>query len=37
MEAITRELNRLSRIGIIERERGTLVVNDVNPPNSNGS
>jgi CRP/FNR family cyclic AMP-dependent transcriptional regulator len=29
-EAVTRELNRLSRIGIIERQRGALVVKDVN-------
>jgi CRP/FNR family cyclic AMP-dependent transcriptional regulator len=28
-EAVTRELNRLSRIGVIERERDTLVVKDV--------
>ncbi len=28
-EAVTRELNRLSRIGIIERRGGTLLVNDV--------
>jgi CRP/FNR family transcriptional regulator, cyclic AMP receptor protein len=28
-EAVTRELNRLSRIGIIERQGGTLVVRDV--------
>jgi CRP/FNR family cyclic AMP-dependent transcriptional regulator len=28
-EAVTRELNRLLRIGIIERERGALVVKDV--------
>jgi CRP/FNR family cyclic AMP-dependent transcriptional regulator len=28
-EAVTRELNRLSRIGVIERESGALVVKDV--------
>ena len=28
-EAVTRELNRLSRIGIIERRGGTLLVTDV--------
>jgi CRP-like cAMP-binding protein len=28
-EAVTRELNRLSRIGIIERRRGTLLIGDV--------
>ena len=28
-EAVTRELNRLSRIGLIERENGTLVVRDL--------
>ena len=28
-EAVTRELNRLSRIGIIERQAGTLLVRDV--------
>jgi predicted transcriptional regulator len=28
-EAVTRELNRLSRIGIIERRGGTLMVKDV--------
>jgi CRP/FNR family transcriptional regulator, cyclic AMP receptor protein len=28
-EAVTRELNRLSRIGIIERKRGALLVKDV--------
>jgi len=28
-EAVTRELNRLSRIGIIERRRGTLMIADV--------
>ena len=28
-EAVTRELNRLSRIGIIERRGGTLLVKDV--------
>jgi CRP-like cAMP-binding protein len=27
-EAVTRELNRLSRIGIIERQKGTLIVWD---------
>ncbi|MGD9502427.1 MAG: helix-turn-helix domain-containing protein, partial [Methyloceanibacter sp.] len=29
-EAVTRELARLSRIGIIERRGGTLVIKDVN-------
>ena len=28
-EALTRELNRLSRIGIIKRKRGALLVKDV--------
>ena len=28
-EAVTRELNRLSRIGLIKRENGTLVVRDL--------
>ena len=28
-EAVTRELNRLARMGIIERRSGTLVVEDV--------
>ena len=28
-EAVTRELNRLSRVGIIERRRGALVVHDL--------
>jgi CRP-like cAMP-binding protein len=28
-EAVTRELNRLSRIGLIERESGTLIVHDL--------
>ena len=28
-EAVTRELNRLARIGIIERRSGTLLVRDV--------
>ena len=28
-EAVTRELNRLARIGIIERKSGTLVVRDL--------
>jgi CRP/FNR family transcriptional regulator, cyclic AMP receptor protein len=28
-EAVTRELNRLSRIGIIERQNGTLIVWDL--------
>jgi CRP/FNR family transcriptional regulator, cyclic AMP receptor protein len=28
-EAVTRELNRLSRIGLIERESGTLIVRDL--------
>jgi CRP-like cAMP-binding protein len=28
-EAVTRELNRLARIGIIERKRGALLVKDV--------
>jgi CRP-like cAMP-binding protein len=29
-EAVTRELNRLARIGIIERKNGTLIVRDLN-------
>ncbi len=29
-EAVTRELNRLARIGIIERKKGTLIVLDLN-------
>jgi CRP-like cAMP-binding protein len=28
-EAVTRELNRLARIGIIERKNGTLIVRDL--------
>jgi CRP-like cAMP-binding protein len=28
-EAVTRELNRLSRIGVIERQSGVLVIQDV--------